>query len=65
VLEANGARLEDLTAEQRQQALDALQKPIKNEVVIDVPSLAGKGYPVAVNLDDGKGKPQTTRTKRK
>jgi hypothetical protein len=42
-----------------------LQKPIKNEVVIDVPTLAGKGYPVAVNLDDGKGKPQTTRTKRK
>jgi hypothetical protein len=65
VLEANGARLEDLTAEQRQQALDALQKPIKNEVVIDVPTLAGKGYPVAVNLDDGKGKPQITRTKRK
>jgi lipoprotein-anchoring transpeptidase ErfK/SrfK len=87
VLEANGARLEDLSAEQRQQALDALnamstnpskvataspaaspspdkktartpkQKAPQNEVVIAVPTLAGKGYPVAVNLDDGKGKP--------
>lgn len=65
VLEAHGARLEDLTEDQRRQALDALQKPVKNEVVIDVSALAGKGYPVAVNLDDGKGKPQTTRTKRK
>lgn len=65
VLEAHGARLEDLSPEQRQQALDALQKPIKNEVVIDVSTLSGKGYPAAVNLDDGKGKPQMTRTKRK
>ena len=94
VLEANGARLEDLSAEQRQQALDALNamstnptkaptasaspspspdkktaraakpKAPQNEVVIDVPGLAGKGYPVAVNLDDGKGKPPAKRTKR-
>jgi len=67
VLEANGARLEDLTEEQRQQALDALksQPKNKNDVVIDVPQLAQKGYPVAVNLDDGKGKPQITQSKKK
>ncbi|HEY3581141.1 MAG TPA: L,D-transpeptidase [Pyrinomonadaceae bacterium] len=65
VLEAQGGRLEDLSAEQRQQALDALKGPVKNEVVIDVPQLAQKGYPVAVNLDDGKGKPAATRSKKK
>jgi ribosomal protein L12E/L44/L45/RPP1/RPP2 len=65
VLEANGARLEDLSEEQRAQALAALKSQPKGEVVIDVPSLAQKGYPVAVNLDDGKGKPQGTLKKRK
>jgi murein L,D-transpeptidase YcbB/YkuD len=67
VLETHGARLEDLSAEQRQQALDALNAlpKGKSEVVIEVGTLAGKGYPVAVNLDDGKGKPQNTRTRRK
>ena len=65
VLEANGGRLEDLTEDQRRQALDALKGPVKNEVVIDVPQLAQKGYPVAVNLDDGKGKPQITQSKKK
>ncbi|HEX6285745.1 MAG TPA: L,D-transpeptidase [Pyrinomonadaceae bacterium] len=64
VLEAHGARLEDLTEDQRREVLAALQKPVKKEVVVDVPALAGKGYPVAVNLDDGKGKSQT-RTKRR
>ena len=65
VLEAHGARLEDLTEDQRRQALDGLKAQPKNEVVIDVGTLAGKGYPVAVNLDDGKGKPPAKRTKRK
>lgn len=65
VLEANGARLEDLSADQRSQALEALKSQPKKEVIIEVPSLAQKGYPVAVNLDDGKGKPQTARIKRK
>jgi lipoprotein-anchoring transpeptidase ErfK/SrfK len=65
VLEAQGAKLEDLPAEQRQQALDALKKPVTQEVVIDVPQLAQKGYPVAVNLDDGKGKPQNTHQRKK
>lgn len=65
VLEAQGARLEDLPEQQRQQALDALKKPSKSDVVIDVPQLAQKGYPVAVNLDDGKGRPQITQKKKK
>jgi len=65
VLEAQGARLEDLSEQQRQQALDALKTPAKTEVVIDLPQLAQKGYPVAVNLDDGKGKPQATPSKKK
>jgi hypothetical protein len=65
VLEAQGARLEDLSEDQRRQALDALKTQPKNEVVIDVPSLAQKGYPVAVNLDDGKGKPQITQKRKK
>ncbi|MFN2405765.1 MAG: L,D-transpeptidase [Pyrinomonadaceae bacterium] len=84
VLEAHGARLEDLSQEQRLQVLDALnamsiapkttaspspspsvdkktartekKKAPQNEVVIDVGTLAGKGYPVAVNLDDGSGR---------
>ena len=65
VLEAQGGRLEDLSEDQRRQALDALKsQPKTGEVVVDVPQLAQKGYPVAVNLDDGKGKPQTTRTTR-
>jgi lipoprotein-anchoring transpeptidase ErfK/SrfK len=65
VLEAQGARLEDLSEEQRTQALAALKTQPKNEVVIDVPALAQKGYPTAVNLDDGRGKPQTTQRKKK
>ena len=65
VLEAQGSRLEDLSDQQRQQALDALKSPLKTEVVIDVPQLAQKGYPVAVNLDDGKGKPPSTTAKKK
>lgn len=63
VLEAHGASLEDLSPDQRQQALEALKTKPKRDVVIDVGTLAGKGYPVAVNLDEGK--PQTKRTKRK
>ena len=65
VLEAQGSRLEDLSEQQRQQALDALKTPMKTEFVIDVPQLAQKGYPVAVNLDDGKGKPPSTTAKKK
>jgi len=84
VLETHGARLEDLSAEQRQQALDALnamsltpkataspspspsvekkiaakpkKKTSQNEVVIELGTLAQKGYPAPVSLDDGSGK---------
>ena len=92
VLETHGAKLEDLSAEQRQQVLDALnamsskpkataspspsvdkktarvakKKTPQNEIVIDLGTgtLAQKGYPAPVNLDEGKGNPKTTRTKR-
>ena len=94
VLETHGAKLEDLSEEQKQQALDALnamsakpkatatvspspspsvdkktakttkKKTPQNEVVIDVGTLAQKGYPAPVNLDEGKGSPPTARTKR-
>jgi lipoprotein-anchoring transpeptidase ErfK/SrfK len=91
VLETHGTRLEDLSAEQRQQALDALnamstkptasaspspspsgdkktartpkKKGPQNEVVIELGTLAQKGYPGPVNLDEGRGTP-VTRTKR-
>ena len=65
VLETHGARLEDLSEEQRQQALAALKTPPKTEVTIDVGTLEQKGYPAPVNLDDGKGKPQITQKKKK
>ncbi|HXQ70197.1 MAG TPA: L,D-transpeptidase [Pyrinomonadaceae bacterium] len=65
VLETHGARLEDLSEEQKQQALAALKTPPKTEVTIDVGTLEQKGYPAPVNLDDGKGKPQIKPTKRK
>lgn len=93
VLETHGSKLEDLSAEQQQQALDALNamstkpkptaapspspsvdkktartgktKTPRNEVVIDVGTLAQKGYPAPVSLDDGKGNPQITQKKKK
>ncbi|HLN97085.1 MAG TPA: L,D-transpeptidase [Pyrinomonadaceae bacterium] len=104
VLEANGTKLEDLSADERAQVLEALnamsahplketaasksaatasasptatttnandqskkkaeaaraKKPIgknQKEVVIELAALKGKGYPAAVNLDTGSGKP--------
>lgn len=83
VLEAQGARLEDLPEQQRTEVLNALnsmssnpkaipspspspdkksarkKEPAKTvkEVVVEVPTLAGKGYPAPVNLDTGSGKP--------
>jgi lipoprotein-anchoring transpeptidase ErfK/SrfK len=114
VLEANGGRLEDLSEDERAQALEALnamsahplktagvskttakssdtptaasssspangtggtdkaqkktetaraKKPIaknQKEVVIELASLKGKGYPEAVNFDTGTGKPAAT-----
>ncbi|HEX7772421.1 MAG TPA: L,D-transpeptidase family protein [Pyrinomonadaceae bacterium] len=65
VLEAHGMKLEDLSEQQRQQALDALKPDLKKEVVIDLGSIAQKGYPVAVNLDTGNGKNPATDKRRK
>jgi hypothetical protein len=56
VLEAHGVKLEALSEQQRQQALDALKSDLKKEVVIDLSGVAQKGYPAPVNLDNGSGK---------
>ena len=52
VLEAHGTRFEDLSEQQRTQILNAL-KDTKKETVIDISSVAKKGYPAPVNLDTG------------
>jgi Uncharacterized protein conserved in bacteria len=54
VLEANGVRLEDLSEQQRTEILSAL-KDVKKETVIDISSVAKKGYPAPVALDTGSG----------
>jgi hypothetical protein len=56
VLEANGLKLDDLPEQQRQQALDAVNSKPKKEVVIDLGTVAQKGYPAPVDLDNGSGK---------
>ena len=95
VLEANGSSLEDLSEEERTQALDAINalsthptkaakatptdtpKPekgkqraakqsLKNkkEVVIELSTLASRGYPAPVNFDNGSGKSTSVAAKR-
>lgn len=64
VLESHGMKLEDLSEQQRQQALDALKPDLKKEVVIDLAGTVQKGYPVAVNLDNGSGKKPTADKRR-
>jgi len=56
VLEANGLKLEDLSEQQRTQILNALNSKPKKEVVIDLGTVAQKGYPAPVDLDTGTGK---------
>jgi F0F1-type ATP synthase delta subunit len=56
VLEANGLKLEDLSEQQRTQILNALKSPVKKEVVVDLGTVAQKGYPAPVDLDTGTGK---------
>ncbi|HSL56103.1 MAG TPA: L,D-transpeptidase [Pyrinomonadaceae bacterium] len=51
VLEANALKLEDLP--QRTEILKALNSKPKKEVVIDLGSVAQKGYPAPVDLDTG------------
>ena len=53
VLEANGMKLEDLSEQQRTQILNALNSKPKKEVVIDLGTVAQKGYPAPVDLDTG------------
>jgi len=50
VLSANGVKFEDLSEEQRQKALDALNSKSNKEVVIDLGGIAQKGYPAPFNL---------------
>ncbi|HEU0254154.1 MAG TPA: L,D-transpeptidase [Pyrinomonadaceae bacterium] len=50
VLDAHGARLEDLSEQQRAEIVAAL-KDVKKETVIELNGL--KGYPAPVNLDKG------------
>jgi lipoprotein-anchoring transpeptidase ErfK/SrfK len=56
VLEANGLKLEDLSEQQRTQILSALNSKPKKEVVIDLGTVAQKGYPAPIDLDTGNGK---------
>jgi L,D-transpeptidase ErfK/SrfK len=53
VLEANGAKWEDLSEQQRTEILNALKSPVKKEIVVDLGTVAQKGYPAPVNLDTG------------
>ena len=64
VLEANGLKLENLP--QREQILNAL-KDVTKETVIDLGSIAQKGYPAPVDLDTGtadKGRGSKARIKK-
>jgi len=56
VLEANGMKFEDLSEQQRTQILNTLNSKPKKEVVIDLGTVAQKGYPAPVDLDTGTGK---------
>lgn len=52
VLEANGVRFEDLTEQQRTEILNTL-KDVRKETLIDISSVAQKGYPAPVDLNTG------------
>jgi hypothetical protein len=60
VLSRNGVNFEDLPAEKKAEILKALNNPRprkgSSEVMIEIPSLAQKGYPAPVELDNGKAK---------
>jgi hypothetical protein len=58
VLEANGLKLEDLSEQQRTEILNTLKSPVKKEIVVDLGTVAQKGYPAPVDLDTG-GKKST------
>jgi hypothetical protein len=60
VLSKHGVNFEDLPAEKKAEIVKALNNPRprkgSSEVMIEVPSLAQKGYPAPVELDSGKAK---------
>ena len=58
VLAAHGVTFDQLPPEKQAEALKALKSPggKKSEVIIEIPTLAQKGYPAPVELDNGKGK---------
>lgn len=60
VLSKYGVTWESLPPEKQAEISRALKSP-KNDVAIDIPSLAGKGYPAPVELDDGKTRQQTRK----
>nr|AGB85075.1 hypothetical protein pA2Cu2_5 [uncultured soil bacterium] len=61
VLETHGTRLNDLSEQQKAQALDGLKA--RKEVVIDLGTVAQKGYPAPVDLDTGQKVPRIKRMK--
>jgi lipoprotein-anchoring transpeptidase ErfK/SrfK len=63
VLDAHDARLENLSEKQRTEIMTAL-KDTKKETVIDLSSVAHKGYPAPVNLDKGTGDKTGKKKKR-
>jgi hypothetical protein len=56
VLSKNGVTFETLPPEKQAEMLKALKAP-KKDLAIEIPSLAQKGYPAPVELDNGKAKP--------
>ena len=62
VLDAHGVKLEDLPEQQRTEILNALKAPVKKEIVVDLGTVAQKGYPAPVNLDNGSGKRSTQKS---
>jgi len=50
VLSAQGVNFDNLSEQQRTEALNALSSKSKNEVVIDLAGISQKGYPAPVNL---------------
>jgi hypothetical protein len=56
VLSKHGVNFEDLPAEKKAELLKALKTPPKKDLAIEIPTLAEKGYPAPVELDNGKAK---------
>lgn len=60
LLAAHGVTFEQLPPEKQAEMLKALKSPLgknKTAAIIEIPTLAQKGYPAPVELDNGRGKP--------